>query len=120
MSPAQPAELLDEPQEDPHRRVGVEARPIYEILGMARAVVPRLVLEKLLPHEQHRDPRRGHEQAGRDPRAAAGVPVSAVGPACERRDARPYLAGIAAVRIDEIMVLEMDDRFPRGRKAWAP
>src|SRR3977135_1437757 len=86
---------------------------------MARAVVPRLVLEKLLPHEQHRDPRRRHEQAGRDPRTAARVPVSAIGPACERRDARPYLARMCRVRSDKIVVLEMKDGLPGGRKARA-
>ena len=49
-------------------------------------VRPLLVFEKLLPHEQHRDARRGQADRGCDTGAAAAVPRARVAGIAESRD----------------------------------
>jgi len=58
------------PQMVAHGPVSREALPPHERLRR-RHVAPRLYLEDLLTHEQHRDARRGQEKASCDSRSAA-------------------------------------------------
>jgi hypothetical protein len=59
MAAAEPAELAREAQKIPHGLIPVEPLPVQEQVRTLGAVMPGLVLEELLTHEQQRDPRSG-------------------------------------------------------------
>ena len=87
--------------------LSLPSRPSHQISSSGRPwpVRPVLVLEKLLAHENHRDPRRRQQKSRGHLGAAARVPGACIGWIRECGDARLTVA-TAMVEIEQVVVLD--------------
>ena len=75
MSSTQPDQIASESMMISHVPIRpFEAGPPEEKVCAVWVVRPIFVFKEFLAHEEHRDAGSRHEQSGRDPRPAAGVP----------------------------------------------
>jgi len=109
--PAQPDEVLSKPQLIAHRCVaGTERRPLEEIPLRRRIVAPLAVLQKLLAHEDLRNPGRREQKARGYLAAAARVVRLRIGAIRKDRNAH------VAPPVNEVMVFDAGHRVPCVRQ----
>ena len=91
-----------------------ETVPPDQQFRSARPVRPVFVLQKFLPHEDHRDARRGQQKARGDLGAAARVPGTRVAGIGERGDARLTVSA-GVIEVEQVVVLDALKDSPARR-----